>query len=305
MKTTFVTFVREKRLDKNIGLSNFAKMVGMSPPGYSKIEAHRIKPSIEFVKLVGESLNIEVDILNNLLLDWHEAKPFEFNPKTMLVERIKKSETFGSIVRKARLQKKIGLREFAIMMDLSPAYISQMENGVCKPPIESKIIKIAEKLDINIDYLLALAGRISNEIKNKMIDKIIEENKPIKVFTEEQKIAFYKLKRRIADIECSYFGQCPFNFFESDKDGNRALFQALTIENIDKNYVFERLMSAKEHIMVYDSEIKNEDDTFEKIGFRIDINGDFTPESYFYKKKDVVNICLQNIEEAELCLMAI
>ena len=176
MKTTFGTFVREKRLDKNIGLSNFAKMIDMSPPEYSKIEAHRIKPSIEFVKLVGESLNIEVDILNNLLLDWHEAKPFEFNPKTMLVERIKKSETFGSIVRKVRLQKKIGLREFAIMMDLSPAYISQMENGVCKPPIESKIIKIAEKLDINTDYLLALAGKISTENKQKLLKEILEKN---------------------------------------------------------------------------------------------------------------------------------
>lgn len=213
--------------------------------------------------------------------------------------------TFGTFVREKRLDKNIGLNSFAKMVGVSAPFISKMEVGDCKPPCEVVIARIAEKLDINIDYLLALAGRISNENKNKMIGEIIEENKPIKVFTDEQKIAFYKLKRRIADIECSYFGQCPFNFFESDKDGNRALFQALTIENIDKNYVFERLMSAKEHIMVYDSEIKNEDDTFEKIGFRIDINGDFTPESYFYKKKDVVNIFLQSIEEAELCLMAI
>ncbi len=89
MKTTFGAFVREKRLDKNIGLNNFAKMVGMSPPEYSKIETHRIKPSIEIVKLIGESLNIEVDTLNNVLLDWQEAEPFKLTPKTMLIEKIK------------------------------------------------------------------------------------------------------------------------------------------------------------------------------------------------------------------------
>ena len=84
--------------------------------------------------------------------------------------------TFGTFVREARLQKKIGLREFAIMMDLSPAYISQMESGVCNPPMESKIIKIAEKLNINADYLLALAGKISTENKEKLLKEILEKN---------------------------------------------------------------------------------------------------------------------------------
>ena len=84
--------------------------------------------------------------------------------------------TFGTFVREVRLQKKIGLREFAIMMDLSHAYVSQMENGICKPPIESKIARIAEKLDINTDYLLALAGKISTESKQKLLNEILEKN---------------------------------------------------------------------------------------------------------------------------------
>ena len=76
--------------------------------------------------------------------------------------------TFGTFVREARLQKKIGLREFAIMMvDLSPAYISQMESGVCKPPMESKIIKIAEKLNIND----SAAQKHFDSLKNKGIIK--------------------------------------------------------------------------------------------------------------------------------------
>ena len=143
-----------------------------------------------------------------------------------------------------------------------------------------------------------------------MIDRIIQENKPIKVFTKEQKVAFDKLKMRITDIECSYYFQCPFNFFQSDIDGSLMLYNALTIENIDKNYVFERLMSAKEHIMVYDSKIKNEDDTFKTTEFRTvyrtPLPGyDVVPEVMFYKKKNVVESGLKWIEEAELCLMAI
>jgi hypothetical protein len=59
---------------------------------------------------------------------------------------MQENKTFGSIVREARLQKKIGLREFAIMVELSPAYISQMEADICKPPIEDKLQRIAEKL---------------------------------------------------------------------------------------------------------------------------------------------------------------
>jgi transcriptional regulator with XRE-family HTH domain len=84
--------------------------------------------------------------------------------------------TFGTFVREKRLDKNIGLREFAIMMDLSPAYISQMEAGICKPPMESKVIKIAEKLNINADYLLALAGKISTENKQKLLKEILEQH---------------------------------------------------------------------------------------------------------------------------------
>ena len=119
-----------------------------------------------------------------------------------------------------------------------------------------------------------------------------------------------KLKMLINDIECSYYWQCPFNFFQSDMNSNLVLYNALTIENIDKNYVFERLMSAKEHIMVYDSKIKNEDDTFKTTEFRTvyrtPLPGyDVVPEVMFYKKKNVVESGLKWIEEAELCLMAI
>jgi len=60
-------------------------------------------------------------------------------------------QTFGAFVRKKRLEKKIGLREFAIMMDLSPAYISQMEADICKPPREENIKNIANEQIKNLE----------------------------------------------------------------------------------------------------------------------------------------------------------
>jgi hypothetical protein len=73
---------------------------------------------------------------------------------------------------------------------------------------------IAEKLNINADYLLALAGKISTENKQKLLKEILEKNKPVKVFTKEQEGAFGKLKSCIDGIQCSFYFQCPFNFFE-------------------------------------------------------------------------------------------
>lgn len=72
---------------------------------------------------------------------------------------------FGEVVRTERLSKKLGLREFAEMVDLSPTFISKMEVGDFKPPKEENIIKIADVLNLDRDFLLAKANKISSELK--------------------------------------------------------------------------------------------------------------------------------------------
>jgi len=101
---------------------------------------------------------------------------------------MQENKTFGSIVREARLQKKIGLREFAIMMDLSPAYISQMEADICKPPIEDKIQRIAEKLEINADRLIVLAGKIPDDIREEIVKKLLEAPETVALFRKTKNI---------------------------------------------------------------------------------------------------------------------
>ncbi len=85
-------------------------------------------------------------------------------------------QTFGTFVREKRLDKNIGLNNFAKMVGVSAPFISKMEVGDWNAPSEATIVKIAEKLNINPDYLLALAGKISTESKQKIIDEILEKH---------------------------------------------------------------------------------------------------------------------------------
>lgn len=75
----------------------------------------------------------------------------------------------GKIIKKRRLEKKIGLREFAKMVDRSPTYISFIENQDSFPS-EELIKTIAKLLDFDSDYLLAEAGKISSDIIQAIID---------------------------------------------------------------------------------------------------------------------------------------
>jgi transcriptional regulator with XRE-family HTH domain len=72
---------------------------------------------------------------------------------------------FGDFVRTTRLNLKMGLREFASQVGVSPAYISKMEieNEI---PKEENIKKMAKILKVDEDKLLSMADKISSEIKN-------------------------------------------------------------------------------------------------------------------------------------------
>ena len=76
-------------------------------------------------------------------------------------ERILKiAKEFGDKIRKLRVEKKMGLREFAQKVNLSPTYISKMERGMDPPPSSDKVIRIAQVLDYDQDKLLALAKKL-------------------------------------------------------------------------------------------------------------------------------------------------
>jgi transcriptional regulator with XRE-family HTH domain len=76
------------------------------------------------------------------------------------------NEKFGAFIRGKReaLEPKMGLREMAKMIGVSPTYLSKVERDEFPPPAEDKVRAIAEIIGCDTDDLLARAGRVSTDI---------------------------------------------------------------------------------------------------------------------------------------------
>jgi transcriptional regulator with XRE-family HTH domain len=72
--------------------------------------------------------------------------------------------SFGALVRREREAKKIGLREMAKKIGVSPTYLSKVERDEFPPPAEDKVRKISALLGRDADELLALAGRVASDL---------------------------------------------------------------------------------------------------------------------------------------------
>jgi transcriptional regulator with XRE-family HTH domain len=73
-------------------------------------------------------------------------------------------KSFGAYVRQWREAQGYSLRAFAREIGVSGNFLSEMERGRFAPPSEGKIALIAEKLGKNKDELLALAGKVSSDV---------------------------------------------------------------------------------------------------------------------------------------------
>ncbi len=70
--------------------------------------------------------------------------------------------TLGDKIREARLDHRLGLREFARELDLAPSYLSDIENDR-RVPAEPVLRTLATKLDLDFDDLMSLGGRLGEE----------------------------------------------------------------------------------------------------------------------------------------------
>src|SRR5689334_24742909 len=77
-----------------------------------------------------------------------------------------RTESFGTLVRREREAKEIGLREMAKMIGVSPTYLSKVERDEFRPPAEDKVRKIAQIIGRDADELLALAGRVAADLSD-------------------------------------------------------------------------------------------------------------------------------------------
>lgn len=79
-------------------------------------------------------------------------------------------QQFDAFVRKARerrykTDKAFSLRQVAARVGIEPAYLSKIERGVFQPPSEETIVKLAEVLGEDKDVLLAMAGKLSTDLR--------------------------------------------------------------------------------------------------------------------------------------------
>ena len=77
----------------------------------------------------------------------------------------------GELVRQWRIERGLGLREFARRVGLSPTFVSKFERGEFKPPGEEKLLEMARVLEKDRDEILALAHKVSSDLP-----EIIREN---------------------------------------------------------------------------------------------------------------------------------
>lgn len=85
-------------------------------------------------------------------------------------------KTFGEHIRQRRetllvSDKQFSLRQVAARIGIEPAYLSKIERGVFSPPSEEVIVKLAAMLNEDADILLAMAGKMSSELQQIILER--------------------------------------------------------------------------------------------------------------------------------------
>ena len=76
-------------------------------------------------------------------------------------------QTFGQALRALRMERNVTLRDMARRLDLTPTYLSQVEQDKFNPPTEARIKQMGLILDLpqeQVDQLVALAGRVPKDL---------------------------------------------------------------------------------------------------------------------------------------------
>ncbi len=108
-------------------------------------------------------------------------------------------KTFGEYISEKRLEKNITLRNFSRMIDISPEYLSKLENNLRSAPKDVILEKIAIKLFLNVEERerlfdlaaeskanLSLASDLVEYIcNNEIVHKTLRIAKRCKLTTEE------------------------------------------------------------------------------------------------------------------------
>jgi transcriptional regulator with XRE-family HTH domain len=80
-------------------------------------------------------------------------------------------KSFGETLRALRVAQHLGLREMAVTVDISPAYLSRIERGKERPPKPEIIKKFARILAADPDVLFRLSSSTDPEVVGFLRDQ--------------------------------------------------------------------------------------------------------------------------------------
>lgn len=83
---------------------------------------------------------------------------------------------FGDHIRQARealhaSDRTFSLRQVAARVGIEPAYLSKIERDIFPPPSQEVIVKLAADLGEDRDVLLALAGKLSSDLQQIIMQR--------------------------------------------------------------------------------------------------------------------------------------
>ncbi len=107
-------------------------------------------------------------------------------------------ETFGATLRRLRMARKMGLREFAAKVGLSPTYISKIERDEFLPPAEDKVKAMAIILRQDPDEFLALAGRLPSDLSEILK---LRQREMVALLRTANRMSEDQLKKLLAEFE--------------------------------------------------------------------------------------------------------
>ena len=84
--------------------------------------------------------------------------------------------TYGAYVRRAREKRRqedrsYSLRQVAMRIGVEPAYLSKIERDQVAPPSEATTRRLAAELGEDPDVLLAMAGKVSTDLKDIILKR--------------------------------------------------------------------------------------------------------------------------------------
>ena len=83
----------------------------------------------------------------------------------MALSKRKGIVSLGGMINRARVEKRLGLRELARQLDIVPSYLSDIENDR-RTPSEPVLRSISMYLDLDFDTLMQRAGRLGESAEN-------------------------------------------------------------------------------------------------------------------------------------------